>query len=63
MSLNTVEHKYKTTKSRAISFVKFEENASSADKLATEINLQNLIEDREEYEKCQKITDFRKIIF
>tara|TARA_S200000501_G_scaffold159889_1_gene150795 strand:- start:1048 stop:3195 length:2148 start_codon:yes stop_codon:yes gene_type:complete len=44
------QNKYKTTKSRAISFVKFEENASSSDKLSTEITLQNLIEDGEEYD-------------
>ena len=44
------QNKYKATKSRSISFVKFEENASSSDKLATEINLQNLIDDKEEYD-------------
>jgi hypothetical protein len=47
--INNNQNKYKTTKSRSISFVKFEENASSADKLATEISLQSLIEDSEEY--------------
>ena len=61
--INNNQNKYKTNKSRAISFVKFEENASSADKLATEINLQNLIEDREEYDfdnkKNIKVPGFR----
>ena len=61
--INNNQNKYKTTKSRAISFVKFEESASSADKLATEINLQNLIDDREEYDfdnkKNIKVPGFR----
>ena len=44
------QNKYKASKSRSISFVKFEENASASDKLATETNLQNLIDDKEEYD-------------
>lgn len=44
------QNKYKASKSRSISFVKFEENASPSDKLATETNLQNLIDDKEEYD-------------
>ncbi len=44
------QNKYKASKSRSISFVKFEENASPSDKLATETNLQNLINDKEEYD-------------
>lgn len=61
--INNNQNKYEITKSRAISFVKFEENPSSADKLATEINLQNLIDDREEYDfdnkKNIKVPGFR----
>ena len=57
------KNKYKITKSRAISFVKFEETASSLDKLATETKLKNLIEDREEYDfeskKSIKVPGFR----